>query len=288
MPADLKTACRMAKAADVPYYSDQPGGPVSCPFYGDVGFTAPPQMFIANQINAALVGTTGTEVVLAFRGTLPIETDNWDAFVTSLLDWVNDGEAKLIDVPYTLGQVHQGFARSLDLLWDDVLPAVKAQQTASKLPIVVTGHSKGGALASLAALRLQHDAALTPAAVYTYGSARAGNSQFARDFAAKILRDWRFENRNDLVPHLPPVTPMLAFLVLADPRLAKLSAHGYQHVGTLEFLNWDGGLTEGSTLTLDGQRLIHFAELAAALQILQVALDHSLEKQYIPKICGMA
>lgn len=288
MTVDLTTACRMAKASDATYYIDKPGGVATCPHYGDVGFTAAPQTFVANRINAALVGTTATEVIVAFRGTLPIDTTDWDAFVNSVLDWANDGEARLIDVEYSAGPVHHGFANSLELLWDGVLPAVRAQHLASKLPVVVTGHSKGGAMASLGALRLQHDAATTCAGVYTYGSARAGSTLFARDFNAKITRSWRFENTDDIVPHLPPTAPLLAFLAEADPRLGRLSAHGYQHVGQLEFLNWDKSLTDGSSLMLDGQRLLHFAQLAATGQSKQVALDHSLEKQYIPKICSMA
>jgi hypothetical protein len=101
MGVDLKTACRMAKASDVTCFIDRPGGPTSCSFYGDVGFTAAPQTFTANVINGALVGTTGTEVVLAFRGTLPINTDDWDAFVESIRDWDNDGEANLVNAEYT-------------------------------------------------------------------------------------------------------------------------------------------------------------------------------------------
>ena len=288
MSTDLKMAWRMAKASDAAYYIGKPGGVASCPFYRDVGFTAAPQTFVANRINAALVGTTATEVFVAFRGTLPIDTDDWNDFVESLLDWVNDGDAKLLEVDYADGLVHQGFAKSLDLLWGDVLSAVRAQHLASKLPVVVTGHSKGGALASLGALRLQHDAATTPAAVYTFGSPRAGNTPFSRGPDAKIPSDSRFENRDDLVPHLPPTAPLLSFLAEADPRLARLSAHGYQHEGLLEFLKWDGTLTEGSNLLLDGQRMVHLGELAATDEIKQVALDHSLETQYIPTLSRLA
>src|SRR6516225_3560756 len=106
MPPDMNAACRMAKASDVAYYIDRPGGPAACPFYNDVGFVAAPQSFVANGINAALVGTTATEVVAAFRGTLPLDTENWNAFVESVLDWVNDAEAELVPASYTTGKVH--------------------------------------------------------------------------------------------------------------------------------------------------------------------------------------
>jgi hypothetical protein len=136
----------------------------------------------------------------------------------------------------------------------------------------------------LGAIRLQPEAGITPAGVCTYGSARAGNTSFAEDYAARIARDSRFENRDDLLPHLPPTVTLLSFLAQVDSRLAGLAAHGYQHVGLLEFLDWNGAIDEGSSLALDANRLLHFAELAAIGKIVKVAQDHSLEKQYIPKL----
>lgn len=286
MSADLTMACRMAKACDVTYYIGSAGGPTSCPTYHDVGFTALPETFAAGGINAALVGTTATEIVVAFRGTLPINTEDWNEFILSIRDWVNDGAALLATVPYTNGMVHRGFGGALDLLWNNVSAAVLAQQAGGALRVVVTGHSKGGALASLAAMRMQHDMATTPAAVYTYGSPRPGNTQFARDYSARILHSWRFENTDDLVPHLPPIVLLLDFLAKADSRLSGLSAHDYHHVGVLEFINWTGRIMEGSSLTLDAQRLAHLAELAPTGQLQQMSLDHSLERQYIPKLQG--
>jgi hypothetical protein len=40
MALDMITALRMAKAADVTYYVDKPGGVTACPFYAEVGFIA--------------------------------------------------------------------------------------------------------------------------------------------------------------------------------------------------------------------------------------------------------
>jgi len=283
MSTDLDTAVRMAKACDVAYSIGAPGGITSSRYYDNVGFTSEPNAFAAAIINAALVGTTGSEVILAFRGTLRIDTDNWDEFVESVQDWANDGAVKLVDVSYTAGLVHQGFQRSLDLLWPDLIDAVRSQQTASKLPVIVTGHSKGGALASLAAMRLQNETGISPC-VYTFASPRAGNTQFARDYNAKLPKSWRFENSDDLVPHLPPTVLLLDFLAEADPRFAGLSAHDYHHVGLLEFMDWGGTIVEGSSLLLDAQRLTHLAELGTTGQIQKVAEDHSLDGQYIPKL----
>ncbi|MFN0054915.1 MAG: lipase family protein [Planctomycetales bacterium] len=284
---DFKTACRMAKASDVTYYVDASGGMTSCPNYAGVGFVSLPTPVTADGINAALVGTTATEVIVAFRGTLRLDTKDWDDFIDSLLDWINDANAILVSVPYATGLVHRGFSESLQSLWGPVLTAVRAQQTASGLPVVVTGHSKGGALASLGAIRLVNEAHITPQTVYTFASPRTGDSPFAAQYNQALPVDWRFENTNDIVPHLPPTSGLLEFLAEVDPRLRGLRSHDYQSVGHLEYFNWSGGLDQGSSLALDAQRMLHLAELLATGQIRQIADDHSIEGQYLPKTCRL-
>jgi hypothetical protein len=289
MPVDLKLACRMAKASDVCYSIGSPGGLTSCPFYNDVGFTVPPRSFTADMINAALVGATATEIILSFRGTLPIDLADWNDFIESVDDWVHDGEAVLVKVPYAPGLVHQGFSASLETLWASTVAAVR-QLTVTQLPVVVTGHSKGGALATLAAIRLRSEGVATPIGVYTYGSPRVGDTPFSTSYNAGVSQ-WRFENNNDLVPHLPPAAQLLDFLGEVDSRLSGLTAYAYLHAGTLEYLGSNGKCTEGNpknSLDILGQRMRSFAALLLTGQIKQVATDHSLENQYVPKICALA
>jgi Lipase (class 3) len=283
-PLNLALACRMAKASDVCYYIGATGGLPSCPFYNDVGFTAAPRSFTADMINAALVGATKTEIVVAFRGTLPINTADWDDFIETVDDWVHNGEALLVKVPYATGLVHEGFSSSLETLWTSVASAVR-QLTPTNLPVVVTGHSKGGALATLAAVRLKSENIATPAGIYTFGSPRVGDTPFAKAFDAAFSQ-WRFENDDDLVPHLPPAAQWLDFLGQVDPRLSGVTAYAYLHVGLLEYINANGTLTEGNSLKLQAERMLSMFDLLAKGQIKQVATDHSLENQYIPKICA--
>jgi hypothetical protein len=287
MPVDLKLACRMAKASDVCYYIGVTGGLNSCPVYNDVGFITPPRSFTADMINAALVGATATEIVVAFRGTLPIDTADWDDFIESIKDWGTDAEAEFVTVPYAPGSVHGGFSASLQSLWSSVAAAVQAQLTATPLPVVVTGHSKGGALATLAAIRLRSEAVTTPAGVYTYGSPRVGNTPFANSYDA-VINQWRFENNNDLVPHLPPAAQWLDFLGQVDSRLSGLNAHAYLHAGTLEYLDAKGARTEGNSLRLQAKRMLNLADLLATGQIKQAGTDHSVSNQYIPKVCALS
>ena len=115
--------------------------------------------------------------------------------------------------------MHLGFAHAADAVY----PTVRTLLTSlgRGLPILVTGHSLGGAMATLVAHRLAAEG-FPVRAVYTYGSPRPGDRNF-RD--AYRVPNYRFVNDNDLVPHLP-----LRWC--------------YRHVGHLKLLTRDGKLLE--------------------------------------------
>ena len=282
---DFKRACQMAKASDVTYFIGHPGGLSACPNFTAVGFTDTPVTFVSDEINAALVGTTNDAIVVAFRGTLPLETDTWDDFWESIMDWLNDADAVPVKVSYADGLVHQGFADSLESLWNQLIPTVRNLAKSGK-PVFVTGHSKGGALASLASIRLLREEKIKPAAVYTYGSARPGDDPFADSYDKLISENWRFENTDDIVPHLPPSLRMLEVLAEIDPRLQELEALEFKHVGNLEFFNWDGRLVQGDSFLLRTERFGHMMLRVATGEFDQIAQDHSIENQYVPKTCA--
>jgi len=286
MIADLTLACQLSKASDVAYYVDHPGGMTACPFYQDVGFVEPPDVVMSGVINAAIIGRTQSSVVLAFRGTLTPETDDWHAFWDSALDWLNDAAAELVTVPYTPGLVHKGFSESVEGLWGGVMTSLKKLWKPG-VPLYVTGHSKGGSLANLAAVRLVQAEKIPPTSVYTFAGARAGDTAFVKNYTLVLPSSWRFENTDDIVPHLPPSLAVLGLLSAVEPRLKTLTAHEYRSAGTLQFINWNTQLVGGSIL-LDAERLTSFLELLAKEQIEQIAQDHSIEKQYIPKIVKIA
>lgn len=117
--------------------------------------------------------------LVVFRGTL-----GWH-------DWLSN--LNLLSVPAPrAGRASRGFSSSLDSVWAE-LEAILAPIEA---PVLFTGHSLGGALATLAAAR-------RPArALYTFGCPRVGNAAFAR--ALENEATYRLVNNLDLAPRVPP------------------------------------------------------------------------------------
>ena len=97
--------------------------------------------------------------------------------------------------------------------------------SAAPWTILLTGHSLGGALATLCAYELAHlelaDAAVERLVVYNFGSPRVGSGAFAAHFDASLPDAWRVVNAADLVPRVPRLL-------------------GYAHVGHAVPLRSDG------------------------------------------------
>lgn len=67
--------------------------------------------------------------------------------------------------------------------------------------VVVTGHSLGGAIATLCAQYLSDY--IPNVVTYTFGSPRVGDYLFADLFNITISNSYRVVNKDDIVPHLP-------------------------------------------------------------------------------------
>jgi hypothetical protein len=252
-----------------------------------VGYLGPVPAFVSgdHKIDAVTVGQTDSEIIVAFRGTLPpLSPDRLQV----ILDWASDFDAKFVSgAPGFPGRVHQGFLDALDDLWPDLKTAVDGlvQQNPAK-PIYVTGHSKGGAVANLAAMRLALTLAAPPAVV-TFAAPRAGDQTFADAYAARLPRSDRYEYADDLVPHVPPSDAFLDLLQDApdvtrqvpelEPWLQKMSI-GYVSVGELHFINWSGEI-KGNSALLRIERLGSLAKLMlkGLPGFLTIAQDHSID-----------
>ncbi len=243
------------------------------PYYDAVGFTTMPVAISGGDDNiaAALVGTTEDGVVVAFRGTLPPGFD-----MPALLDWLQDFFAEPRAVPGMPGQVHSGFDDSVNAIWDAVSKEAAAQLKAcGSNTLHVTGHSKGGAMATLAAMRFHNDSAFPTPTVKTYASARAGDKVFAEAYD-KTISQTLFENHLDAVPFVPPPDDVIGHLA-AIPKLGALcnEARGwnYQAVGNRRYIEKTGAVIE-NTAELDVLRILEIVGKLAVLDAASVADAH--------------
>ena len=145
--------------------------------------------------------------VLAFRGTE----------VTKLMDIETDVKASRASL--FEGKAHSGFAKAYKSIEIQVLKGV---MELGDMPLYITGHSLGAALATVATQYLERDPKLRDkiAACYTFGSPRVGNKEYDREFKSAI---YRVVNTTDIVT----VVPLLAM--------------GYVHIGDVRFLEPDMG-----------------------------------------------
>lgn len=69
--------------------------------------------------------------------------------------------------------------------------------------VAFTGHSLGGALATLAAIDFTSLQSVYPVEIVTFGKPRVGNFEFAYFVNSKIKENFRVINKSDPIPHTP-------------------------------------------------------------------------------------
>ena len=123
-------------------------------------------------------------------------------------NWPNISEdADLFATSEVIGQVHSGFKTATDAVWQEIHGELATRQATTNLPLYVTGHSMGAAVATIATARALLDSdngTLDVAALYTFASPRVGNGQFSNDFAQTIAGAGTFYAR--VVNDCDPVT----------------------------------------------------------------------------------
>jgi len=176
------------------------------PYSPNVTYTQGPQTACGGEglINAATVGQCPFGIVVAFRGTLPpslTDPDSW-------LDWMQNFFA--VPTPSTSGpnrvpgQVHSGFFNGTATIIQKVHTLVSGYNPGPDNPVYVTGHSKGGAMASIAAYILSQNLGIPNVQpLVTFASPRPGDAGFKTGFE-NVLSQTRYENFKDIVPLLPP------------------------------------------------------------------------------------
>ena len=143
---------------------------------------------------------SNSSVVVAFRGTLRKDIEN----ILTDLDFIKKRNVSWLE--YESIGVASGFLDAYESVQQEARSAVA--KAASMCPscdtLLVTGHSLGGALATLCAIDIAslHLVKLD-LQVYTLGSPRVGDTLFAYLYNYLVPKTYRIVNQDDLVPHLP-------------------------------------------------------------------------------------
>jgi hypothetical protein len=151
--------------------------------------------------------------IVVFRGSelwkRPGSTDRRNV----IADWLADFDVLPVASDHG-GQVHRGFKNALDEIWDQSEDSLKKYLDKLRedlgLKVWFTGHSLGGALATVATQRYQHVPAL-----YSFGAPRVGDSEFCESVKVPVFR---FVHKDDIVPRVPP-------------------SGLFRHVGTLKYID---------------------------------------------------
>lgn len=253
-------------------------------YYDGAGFVQEPSIFLAgpDSIDGCLVGETADGFVLAFRGTMPLDFKN----PPSVQDWISDFHAEPISVTGYPGCVHAGFSGALTALWPQITAELKSLSAGAPpdRPLLITGHSKGGAMASLAAWGFKQLAGTPSLKVVTFAAAKPGDATYRAAFQAAGIAHTRYEYNIDIVPHLPlsdgGFLDVLAQFPLADlpwfhDFFSDLQRFDYQPTGTLRYIESTGQIVDDSA-QFRRQRDQTLAVEILRLQFAQIAMNHSI------------
>ena len=106
----------------------------------------------------------------------------------------------------TGGRVQEYFKNAHDLLSPNVETSIRNLTGKYKdYNVTITGHSLGGALASLSAASLVYKKIVNDdkLSVYLFGEPRVGNGDYAKNYDRLVKNSWRVVHNRDVVSHLP-------------------------------------------------------------------------------------
>jgi triacylglycerol lipase len=182
----------------------------------------------ADRIVIAFKGTTSTKNLKTdinmfysnARGLLPTQLGEVDP----------DGDAAALANPilkekaWRWAKVHKGFAVAYGAVGPMLLKTVKQLQEERRRPVFLTGHSLGGALATVCSIDLHLRLGMTRREIFvsTFGAPRVGNHSFCSIYDEYVPIHWRIVVGPDVVAKLPKI--------------------GFTHVGKKVLITVDGDL----------------------------------------------
>lgn len=179
-------------------------------------------------------------IYVVFRGTLVLD------------EWINNFRIVQNDAPKDREvEIHKGFLETCIKGEESIQKQINQTLTpiissTNNLNFYVTGHSRGGALATVTLHLMQNDFDLKShtTQLYTFASPRVGDSDFAQKF--DFQNCFRIANSEDLIPKLPLAT--LTLFSLAKIPFSQLlfqknipDGHNYEHVGQSIYFTYQKG-----------------------------------------------
>ena len=128
-------------------------------------------------------------LMIAFKGT----TTLGEAMVDMNIGKIDLGK---------FGKVHRGFYEYFTKVHRDRISDVLKDTVYNN--IVFTGHSLGGAIATIASSYFGGVHIDKNVYCISFGAPRVGNSRFVKTFRKRVYKSFRFENKNDVVTNFPP------------------------------------------------------------------------------------
>ncbi|KDO34372.1 hypothetical protein SPRG_01508 [Saprolegnia parasitica CBS 223.65] len=218
----LETACGLYNLSCHAYYAIPHAKHVATDLDLDLaavardGLSVVAELFDGATDTHALVFTDAKRLLIAFRGTFSRQNAKTD------LDYNFCSPTLFLD-RFPALRLHHGFYTAYMSIRPQLL-SLLGDHMSESLQIYVTGHSLGGALATLAAFDLA-TSYLVPndIVVYSYGSPRVGNHAFAHAYNTFVPRTFRIVNDADVIVGGPKQAVFGCYCV---------SSLRYKHVGT--------------------------------------------------------
>lgn len=194
---------------------EAPTGEYYFNYYEPVDWLETPSAIVQGT-NAALVGETNGNIIVAFRGTLSSFGTLEDIFC-SIADWLEDFNIQLVPHHGVDGKVHQGFLNAVQTIYDGIINEI--EKLGSDKPVYITGHSKGAAMAVVFAALWHADNRPAPKGLNVFAAPRSGDKEFIAKFPYTIVP---FQYIYDVVPYLPPFGPITNDIIDLVERLCDM------------------------------------------------------------------
>ncbi|RSL38138.1 hypothetical protein CEP53_015139 [Fusarium sp. AF-6] len=179
--------------------------------------TAAGQKITCNENACKGVEANGATIVASFVGTGTgiggyVSTDNVRKEIvvsirgsSNIRNWLTNVDFGQSSCSYARNcAVHTGFRNAWEEIAQRARDAVaKARAANPSYKVIATGHSLGGAVATLGAADLRSKG--TPVDIYSFGAPRVGNAELSAFITAQAGFEFRVTHGRDPVPRLPPI-----------------------------------------------------------------------------------